>query len=248
MLTHSKLKEIAKNWNLEEPITIKDIYFGGNRIKSEDTSYVNEKYIIKFGDNLARLRQHFALSKAIYDAGLEAAVPIPTRNGMDYAADGENYFFLYHVQDGEILESCDCFASDYKAKARYLGECIAQLHKILLKYDENLPFNEANLYKDATGWAMPVTKQQMELHKYPLPDRFYTDYSNIFGKLAENLPRQLIHRNICPSNFRVKEGKLTGFAYFELSERNIRLFDPCYCATGILSECMNGNDPSKLDK
>jgi Ser/Thr protein kinase RdoA (MazF antagonist) len=26
------------------------------------------------------------------------------------------------------------------------------------------------------------------------------------------------------------------FIDFELSERNVRLFDPCYCATGILSE------------
>lgn len=29
---------------------------------------------------------------------------------------------------------------------------------------------------------------------------------------------------------------MIGSAEFELSERNVRLWDPCYCATGILSE------------
>lgn len=32
------------------------------------------------------------------------------------------------------------------------------------------------------------------------------------------------------------EGHITGFIDFTISERNVRLFDPCYCATGILSE------------
>lgn len=31
-------------------------------------------------------------------------------------------------------------------------------------------------------------------------------------------------------------GEVTGFIDFVISERNVRLFDPCYCATGILSE------------
>ena len=29
---------------------------------------------------------------------------------------------------------------------------------------------------------------------------------------------------------------VSGFMDFDISERNVRIFDPCYCATGILSE------------
>lgn len=166
---------------------------------------------------------------------------------LDYGFD-THAGFLSPVLNGEMLESSDCFTVDYKAKARYLGECIGQLHKILAKYDDGLPLNEASLYEDVASWAMPETKEQMRKNNCPLPDSFYEDYAIKFGNIVKALPRQLIHRNICPGNFRMKDGKLTGFADFELSERNVRLFDPCYCATGILSECISENDLDKLAK
>jgi Ser/Thr protein kinase RdoA (MazF antagonist) len=39
---------------------------------------------------------------------------------------------------------------------------------------------------------------------------------------------------------------VTGFIDFDLSELNIRLWDPCYCATGIMSESYEYSD--KYDK
>ena len=46
----------------------------------------------------------------------------------------------------------------------------------------------------------------------------------------------IIHRDPNPSNIMFENGEVTGFIDFVISERNVRLFDPCYCATGILSE------------
>lgn len=38
MITHSKLKEVIKNWDIEQPVTITDISLGGNlNIKADDT-------------------------------------------------------------------------------------------------------------------------------------------------------------------------------------------------------------------
>ena len=39
-----------------------------------------------------------------------------------------------------------------------------------------------------------------------------------------------------------------GFIDFELSERNVRIFDPCYAATAILSESFAEGDAQKLIK
>lgn len=50
------------------------------------------------------------------------------------------------------------------------------------------------------------------------------------------LPKQVIHRNPNPTNVLFNEREVTGFIDFNLSEKNVRIFDPCYCATGILSE------------
>ena len=217
-------------------------------MKADDAWTVNDRFVFKTGTNIGSLKRHFTLSKAIKDAGLEAACPIPTCDGREYVLEDEHYFFLSPKLYGNRLISGECFTGDYKANARYLGECIGQLHEILKKCDDDMPLNEANLYDDVIKWALPGTKEQMQQHDCPLPETFYDDYISTYGILSKNLPRQIIHRDIHPGNFIMADGKLTGFVDFELSERNVRLFDPCYCATGILSESINENNPEKLEK
>lgn len=56
------------------------------------------------------------------------------------------------------------------------------------------------------------------------------------GITFDKLPRQLIHHDPNPSNILFVNGEVSGFIDFDLSERNVRLWDPCYYATGILSE------------
>ena len=79
----------------------------------------------------------------------------------------------------------------------------------------------------------------MEQWDCPLPDEFYDDYIKNFNKYYYQLPRQIIHRDPNPTNIMFKNVEVTGFIDFEISERNVRIFDPCYCATGILSETNN---------
>ncbi len=80
------------------------------------------------------------------------------------------------------------------------------------------------------------------------PNSFYDDYLETFGRLYPDLPRHIIHRDPNPSNIIMRDGKITGFIDFELSERNIRIFDPCYASTAILSESFDKNDFHKLQK
>ena len=65
------------------------------------------------------------------------------------------------------------------------------------------------------------------------------EYLEEFEQIYDMLPRQLIHRDPNPSTVirRMSGGKeVWGFIDFELSERNIRIYDPCYAATAIFSE------------
>ena len=62
------------------------------------------------------------------------------------------------------------------------------------------------------------------------------------GALFEKLPKQLIHRDPNPCNILFCGGEVNGFVDFDLSERNVRLWDPFYCATGILSEQRNAEN------
>ena len=50
------------------------------------------------------------------------------------------------------------------------------------------------------------------------------------------LPVGLIHRDVHFGNFLFDEGEFSGYIDFDLSQRNIRLFDLCYFMLGLLSE------------
>lgn len=73
------------------------------------------------------------------------------------------------------------------------------------------------------------------------------DYTECFGKVYTELPKQIIHRDPNPGNIIMAKDKW-GFIDFELSERNVRIFDPCYAATAILSESFEEDDEEKLSK
>ena len=65
------------------------------------------------------------------------------------------------------------------------------------------------------------------------------EYEKTVSQLAEvydELPVQLIHRNVHLGNFLFSEGKLSGYIDFDLSQRNIRIFDLCYFLLSLLSE------------
>ena len=65
--------------------------------------------------------------------------------------------------------------------------------------------------------------------------------------MYEGLPKQIIHRDPNPSNIILSDDKW-GFIDFKLSERNVRIFDPCYAATAILSESFSEGNDEKLRK
>jgi AraC-like DNA-binding protein/Ser/Thr protein kinase RdoA (MazF antagonist) len=243
MITDKKLYAILTHWELEEPVKIKDLYYESSGNKSENTWIVNDDFIIKIGTNILGLKQHIDFSKSLAKSGLETAMPVPTKDKNDYYVDGELYFFLTNRIQGECVKSGEIYQGDYQSKARYLGEIIGQLHLILQKQDKELICNEPNLYKSIQDWAIPETKKYMTL-----PNKFYNDYFKNFKSLYLSLPKHIIHRDPNPSNIIMKDGRLAGFIDFELSERNIRIFDPCYAATAILSETFAENDCDKLQK
>ncbi|MBQ8546947.1 MAG: phosphotransferase, partial [Lachnospiraceae bacterium] len=80
-----------------------------------------------------------------------------------------------------------------------------------------------------------------------VPEQVFRDYEETFGALYEKLPKQVIHRDPNPGNIILAEDKW-GFIDFELSEKNVRIFDPCYAATAILSESFEAGNEVKLAK
>ena len=101
--------------------------------------------------------------------------------------------------------------------------------------EEELTVDDTDIFKIVSEWALPNVQKQNEQCSMGLPDSFFMEYLEQFGELQAMLPRQIIHRDPNPGNILFDGDAVSGFIDFDLSERNIRLFDPCYCATGVLS-------------
>lgn len=236
-LSHRKASEILKHWNLEkEPIS--DIYYEGSGQKSDNAFYVGEGYILKFTVNFKKMKNEIALSCAMESASLMASTLIMTADGREYVQDGELFFYVTRRVSGTPMVSHNFYEGDYAAKARFVGEIIGQLHLILSRVE--VLVNDVNLYKDVKNWALPKAKEILSI-----PEPFCREYLEKFGELYNNLPKQIIHRNPNPSTIIVSQDKW-GFIDFELSERNLRIYDPCYAATAVLCETYDEKDQEKL--
>lgn len=238
MLTHKKLSEILTNWTLENE-TIKDIFYESGE-RNEHAYYVGDRYIIKVFVNLGSLKNNINISKSLKSLGISASTPIKTVDGKEIIEDGPLYFVLTNRLEGEPIKAFTMYEDDCKDKARFVGEIIGQLSLALEKVDAVV--NDVNIYDTVKNWALPKVKNMLDI-----PESFWKDTIEYFGSIYDTLPKQIIHRDPNPSN--IITGKDTwGFIDFELSERNIRIFDPCYAATAILSESFDEKDPEKLDQ
>ena len=237
MVSHEKIKEILENWKLEnEKLT--DVVYDAMGNVSESVCYVGDNYIIKFSSNLREVETHISVSLSIESVGLSTATPIKTTAGEYVVTNDELYFYVTKRLAGKTIKESTMYIEDYIPKARLIGKIIGQLNVALSKVD--VITNQANIFKSAKEWAIPVLVDKMDL-----PMSFVKTYEKEFGQKYESLPQQIIHRDPNPGNF-ILCGNNWGVLDFDLSERNIRIFDPCYAATAILSENFESDNIDKL--
>ena len=233
-ITHKKAAQMLQNWNMGDA-AVTDIYYEGTGNKNDSAVYVGEKYILKYTANLDKLKKHIEVSKALESIGLLSAVPVPTVGGAEYIQEGDVYFYLTRRIPGEQMVSHRFEDGD----GRFVGEIIGHLHLALRKIDDCV--SEADLLATVRDWALPKARLALNLS-----DVFCKGYMDAFQTLYPNLPRQIIHRDPNPGNIICSRDQW-GFIDFELSERNARIYDPCYAATAVLSETFGQNNDKWLE-
>lgn len=236
MISKKNLEEVLLQWDITTP-TIADIYINATKDRSENTWLINDDMVLKIGTNMKGLTNHILISKLMVKNGLCAATPILTLDGKDYYTDGDLYYFLSKKLAGKSIKGADFYNDNYKEQAFYHGEIIGKLHTVLAELNNDVLCNEANIYETVTNWAIPKTNEV-----FSLSPSFINDYKNTMAKLIKSLPKQIIHRDPNPDNILFQDNKLVGFIDFEITEVNVRIFDPCYAATAILSDSFHEID------
>lgn len=217
IVTRKKAVEILRNWGLETEAV---------SALQDNACRVGDAWMLKFTANLGKMKNHMELSKALGSTGLFAAPAVPTTDGREYVQDGEVYYYVTKRLPGSRMSARALYGDE--SKARFVGEIIGQLHLALSKVEP--PVNDADLFETVKTWALPGAREALGLS-----DGFCREYLDTFGGLYGQLPRQVIHRDPNPGNM-IRSGEKWGFIDFELSERNARIYDPCYAATAVLSE------------
>jgi Ser/Thr protein kinase RdoA (MazF antagonist)/AraC-like DNA-binding protein len=229
MFTEQQLREILANWNVAQGAAISDIYIMDGTQVSGNIWKVGGEFFLKTAER-SRLIKNLKIAQALAEQGVASAIPVKTIAGAEYL-DGKEMFVLTKGINGTPLPKSELWGvrrDDYGYK---YGQGIARLHKALAAIERDIQPDEVSLFSNVQEWALPEIKRQKVL-----PDSLFDDYVSEFGALYDALPKQLIHRDPNPSNILFDSGKVSGFIDFDLAERNIRLWDVCYCATGILSE------------
>ncbi|MDE5669991.1 MAG: helix-turn-helix domain-containing protein [Eubacterium sp.] len=231
MISKNRIQKLLSHWNLQNK-SVSNIYNENTGRKSENTYYIGEEYVIKFSANYGSIKNSISIANSLAESGLPVAEMIKTADGSEYLQDGELYFVVTKRIKGSQLKCEDIFK--HTTIAYQIGSNIAQLHHALKAFDES-NYKQADILGDVKS-ALPKVQNSVNLN-----DDFIKNFSIIFDKL----PIQIIHRDINPSNMIFDEGEFKGFIDFDLTEVNIRIFDICYCATAILSECFNNADIDK---
>lgn len=234
MFTEKELRKILTNWDIPQDLTINDVKIVDGTKTADNVWQIGKDYLLKTGDR-ADLLRNIRVAKALTEQGFAAAVPVPTVNGDDFTED-KNNFVLIHKAKGAPLSKADRFGDKCGDFGFKYGQSIARLHNALYAVEKDIQPFEQNLFSHVTEWALPEVQKRNIQWNMGIPDSFFEDYIKIFGRLFEKLPKQLVHKDPNPCNILFDGGEVSGFTDFELSERNVRLWDPCYCATGILSE------------
>lgn len=189
---------------------------------------VNSLYVMKVYQDRNQLERNIAISTKLLECNIPVAEIVATNSGDKYVeCDGAYFFMTQKLLGSNRVEIRDA------GLARQMGYAIAQLHNAFLECEKVVDFWDNSLLMEMQGWI----KENLIADKWNIISE--DEYANTTLQLEQVykvLPRQLIHRDVHFGNFLFQEDKLSGYIDFDLSQRNIRIFDICYFLTGLLAE------------
>jgi len=196
--------------------------------------YKANNFVLKEKDNIKRIRTEYYLLSELIKHNIPVSVPIKTNNDKIYLILYRNKLYcLYRYIAGKVYKNY--YAAGAEKRAYNYGKSIALLHTGLMKVNTHKNFTIMNLLKDINTWIIDVINSKNDLLDILFINKVIKEINVNFKSKYIKLPKQLIHRDIHPANMIFLNNKLNGFIDFEIATYGIRIFDPCYCSTSILT-------------
>ncbi len=189
---------------------------------------INHSYVIKVYDDQKQLERNLKISEVLSDCDIPVAKTVITKNKENYAAYQNTYFLMTKKLPGSNISNCKDKSTAWK-----MGCAIARLHTAFMKCEKEIEFWDNSLLIEMKGWVWEtLANNEWKI----LSEEEYAKTVELLESVYEHLPKQLIHRDVHFGNFLFFDGSFSGYIDFDLSQRNIRIFDICYFLTGLLAE------------
>lgn len=214
------INNVVANWGLTS-VEVKQIY---------DTAWqIGEDYILKVYDNLSKLERNLKMIQALQKKDIPVGRIICNKENESYVTEGEHYYFLAEKLQGSNIVNLE----ENTTIGIIMGETIADLHEAFKECEKEEGLWNNSLLEEMKGWVRAAFEKND--WKY-VSQEMYDNIVNALEKHYDELPVQLIHRDVHFGNFLFDKEKFSGYVDFDLSQRNIRIFDLCYFLLGLLSE------------
>lgn len=191
---------------------------------------IEGKYVLKEYDTLEIVEKNIAIFSALYQEQIPVPIIISTREGQKFLKYNNKYYMMTTKLEGKNIDN----PNEYDVEWFFgFGVILAKLHMAFLECEKSVDCWNNSLLGEMKGWVSD------NLKKYNLDYLSDEDINNSIQELEsvyEKLPKQLIHRDVHLGNFLFDKGKFSGYIDFDLSQRNIRIFDLCYFLLGLLLE------------
>ena len=228
--------ELLQHWDFNSKVDIEKLLYKDNGHPERIWLVTSEKgqgYFLKDMTDTGNLQLQHDIILQLAKEGVPVAVPIKSKSGSDVVLFENKHFSLYPALKGQVRKEGH-FVGNYLERAKLYGEAIGSLHKGLACCGNPEGLSDVHITNSVLKWARERVLKYSGSHQLGFMEEVFEAFTEGFLPLYESLPRQIIHRDLHPQNFLFEGDALTGFIDFELSQRNVRIFDPCYCATSIL--------------
>lgn len=214
------IEKILGNWNVSE-LVVEQVY--------DSAWQVGEQYVLKVYDNVSDLNRNIKMLSILGDRGIPVSGVVRTKTGTTYVKEGDYYYILTEKLRGSNIVQL----REMPDMGSKMGAIIAKLHQAFHACESQDEFWNNSLLSEMEGWiAETLNNNQWELVR---KEQFESTLSGL-REVYDELPVGVIHRDVHFGNFLFDGGEFSGYIDFDLSQRNIRLFDLCYFMLGLLAE------------
>jgi len=232
MITDAQWALALSHWGMDLPLS--PVIFPGSGRIHESCKKAGNAYYLKAFPEYAPCRIQADLGLALHDCNVLAGLPVADHQGQYIHEDQGVYYLLCKAVPGSILDGRKMLSGQAgdTLLGKTIGSTLHQLHLALDNMGDCPIVYDENMLSTLQLWAIPCLRKMAIVE-----EEWLQLYEDRIALLFPQLPMGPIHRDPNPGSLIQTAAGIIGFLDFDLSERNIRLFDPCYAATAILSEC-----------